>query len=74
MFQKFSFVKGINLTWNPETSQFRIFINSIDETTRNRARMLSTIENGIMSIKLTGMTGSMFIEVKASEIINSLVH
>lgn len=68
------FVKGINLTWNPETSQFRIFINSIDETTRNRVRMLSTIENGIMSIKLTGMTGSMFIEVKASEIINSLGH
>ena len=68
------FVKEINLTWNPETSQFQIFINSIDKTTRNRSRMLSTIENGIMSIKLTGMTGSMFIEVKASEIINSLGH
>lgn len=27
-----------------------------------------------MSIKLTGMTGSLFIEVKASEIINSLGH
>ena len=68
------FVNGIDLTWNPETSQFQIFINSIDKTTRNRSRMLSTIENGIMSIKLTGMTGSMFIEVKASEIINSLGH
>ena len=68
------FVKEINLTWNPKTSQFQIFINSIDETTRNRSRILSTIENGIMSIKLTGMTGSMFIEVKASEIINSLGH
>lgn len=68
------FVKGISLTWNPEMSQFQISINSIDETTRNRARMLSIIENGIMSIKLTGMTGSLFIEVKASEIINSLGH
>lgn len=68
------FVKGISLTWNPEMSQFQISINSIDETTRNRTRMLSIIENGIMSIKLTGMTGSLFIEVKASEIINSLGH
>lgn len=68
------FVKGISLTWNPEMSQFQISINSLDETTRNRTRMLSIIENGIMSIKLTGMTGSLFIEVKASEIINSLGH
>lgn len=68
------FVKAISLTWNQETSQFQIFINSIDETTQNRTRMLSTIENGIMSIKLAGMTGSLFIEVKASEIINNLGH
>lgn len=68
------FVKGINLTWNPEMSNFKVFINSIDEVTRNRSRMLSIIESGIMSIKLTGMTGTLFIEVEASESINSLGH
>lgn len=68
------FVKGITLTWYPETSNFKVFINSIDDMTRNRSRMLSIIERGIMSIKLTGMTGTMFIEVKASESINCLAH
>lgn len=68
------FIKGINLTWDPEMSNFKVFINSIDEVTRNRSRMLSIIENGIMSVKLAGMTGTLFIEVKASESINSLGH
>ncbi|MDE6548551.1 MAG: hypothetical protein K2L22_06105 [Muribaculaceae bacterium] len=68
------FVKGIDLACSPEMSRFQIFVNSIDKTTRNLSRMLSTIENGIMSIKIPGMAGSMFIEVKASESINNLGH
>ena len=55
-------------------SRFQIFVNSIDKTTRNLSRMLSAIEKGIISIKIPGMTGSMFIEVKASESINNLSH
>lgn len=66
------FVKGISLTWHPDISKFQIVINSIGETTHNRSRILSIIDRGIMSIKLKGMTGFMFIEVKASENINSL--
>lgn len=68
------FVRHISLTRHPGTSRFQIFINGIDETIRNRFRMFSAIENGIMSIELTGMTGTMFIEVEASETINSLGH
>ncbi len=68
------FIRQISLTRHPETSQIQIFISNIDETTRNRSRVLSRIENGFMSIQLQGMTGSMFIEVKASESINNLGH
>ena len=68
------FVKGISLTWDPEISTFQIFVDNIDETTRNRYRMLSIIESGIMPIKLTGMVGSLFIKVKATTSLNDLGH
>jgi len=68
------FGRQISLEIIPETSQIHIFIHHIDNETLNRSRMLSIIERGIMSIQLNGLTGSLFIKVKASEEINYLGH
>lgn len=68
------FVNGISLTFNQDTSQFRIVINGIDGITRNRSKVLSVIDSGIMPISLTGITGSLFVEVTSSESINKLGH
>ena len=56
---------------NPETAQCHLFINNIKNSTR-RSRLLSLIENGIMTVPLPGLTGSICIEVKASDNLVSL--
>lgn len=68
------FVKQISFEMNPETTQCHIIIKSIENTTRSRSRLFSLIENGIMAIQLPGLTGSIFIEFKASECIKNLGH
>lgn len=66
------FLQNLNLSVDTETGQCTIVIQHLDATTRNRSKILSFIEKGIMPIPLPGLVGTAFVKVQATPEINNL--
>lgn len=68
------FLKDITLTVDPETGRCTIEIQHLGANMRNRSKMFSFIEKGLMPIRLLGVSGSAFVNVKATQEITNLGH
>lgn len=66
------FLQNLNLSVDMKTGQCTIEIQHLDATTRNRSKILSFIEKGIMPIPLPGLVGTAFIKVQGTQEINNL--
>lgn len=49
-----------------------LHIKTLERTSGKRARLLSSIEQGILPVRLPGLTGSLFLRVTAAESIHKL--
>lgn len=68
------FAKSIELCIEPKSGQCSMKITSLNTLTKDRAKMLDYIDNGILPLELKGIKGTIFLKLDVSENIVELAH
>lgn len=68
------FVRQCELSVDGDIDRWTLDVKSLDNILGKRSRLLSFIDKGVLPIRLSGMSGSIFLRVKAEESINTLSH